>query len=252
LPIDRKYLAEILNFSGITENSYDTVADRDFIIDVCIDCVILMLHLSRISEDIIIWNTEEFKFIQLPDKFATGSSIMPQKKNPDIFELIRGKSASSIGHLTGLLSLIKGLPMSYNRDLQEDKRLFFPVIEDVFKSLEILILSVPEIKFNKKSIENKISDFTLSTDIAEYLVKKGVPFRKAHYITGNIVKYCLDKNKKLKDLKIEEFKKFSSKFSNDIKEILDFKNSINSKVSYGSTSLNNIKKELRRWKKKLK
>ncbi len=252
LPVDRKYLAEILNFSSISENSYDTVADRDFIIDVCTDCVILMLHLSRFSEDIIIWNTEEFKFIQLPDKFTTGSSIMPQKKNPDIFELIRGKSASFIGHLTGLLALLKGLPMSYNRDLQEDKRLFFPIIEDVLKILKILILSIPEVKFNKEIIENKISDFTLSTDIAEYLVKKGVPFRKAHNITGNIVKYCLEKNRKLRELEVKEFKKFSSKFSNDIKEILDFKNSINSKVSDGSTSLKNVKKEIKKWKRKLK
>jgi len=252
LPIDRKYMAELLGFSSISANTYDTVSDRDFIIEVCIACVILFLHLSRFSEDIVIWNTQEFNFITLPDKFATGSSIMPQKKNPDIFELIRGKSSSSIGYLTGLLTLIKGLPMSYNRDLQEDKCLFFPLIEDTSKAISILIKVVPEIKINKQTIKKKISSFTLSTDIAEYLVRKEVPFRKAHNIVGNIVKYCLEKNKNLNELTIDEFRIFSPMFSDDIMDILNFDYSVNSKISFGSTSLSNVKSEIEKWKKELK
>lgn len=252
LPIDRKYVAEILNFSKISANSYEAVSDRDYIIETCSACTILMLHLSRFSEDVIIWNSEEFKFLEIPDKFATGSSIMPQKKNPDIFELIRGKTSSSIGFLTGLFSIMKGLPLSYNRDLQEDKRLFFPIIEDTLKSLSILIKSVPGIKFNKNEIINKISDLTLSTDIAEYLVKKGVPFRQAHYIAGSIVKYCIESGKNIRSLEIKEFKKFSEKFSSDIKKILDFTYSVNSKNSYGGTSYSNIRKEIEKWKRKLK
>jgi len=252
LPVDRKYLAELLGFSDISRNAYDTVADRDFIVDVCVACVVFLIHLSRLSEDFIIWNSQEFQFIELPDKFSTGSSIMPQKKNPDIFELIRGRSSSSIGFLTGILTLMKGLPMSYNRDLQEDKTLFFPIIEQTLRSISILIKVIPEIKFNKKIIGGKISDFTLATDIAEYLVQKNIPFREAHNIVGKIVRYCIENKKGLRDLDIEEFKKFSPAFTSDIKKVLDFNYSVNSKNIYGGTSLSYVKKEIEKWKRKLK
>lgn len=252
ISIDRKYLAKLLGFSKISKNSIDTVSDRDFILEFATDCIIFLIHISRFCEDIIIWNTDEFQFVELPDKFCTGSSLMPHKKNPDIFELIRGKSSSSIGALFGLMCLLKGLPLSYNRDLQEDKKHLFEIIETVENSIKILLKITPEIKFNTDRIEKMISEFTLATDIAEYLVKKKIPFRKAHSITGEIVRYCIENKKKITSLTLEEFKKFSCEFEDDIFEFLDFKNSINSKTSIGGTSCLNVKKELERWKRNLK
>ncbi|MCM8803987.1 MAG: argininosuccinate lyase [Candidatus Omnitrophica bacterium] len=252
LKIDREYLSKLLNFSKISRNSLDTVSDRDFLVEIAFCCITTLLHLSNFCEDIIIWNMDEINYVILPDKFCTGSSLMPHKKNPDIFELIRGKTGSCIGLLTGLLTLLKGLPLSYNRDLQEDKKLLFEIVETLNFSLIILSKVVKEIKFNKERIEKSISSFTLSTDIAEYLVKKGVPFRKAHRIVGQIINYCIDNNKDLFSLSIDEFKKFSNFFDEDLLNILNFYNSINLKTSEGGTSLSNVKKEIKRWKKDLK
>jgi argininosuccinate lyase len=199
----------------------------------------------------IIWNMDEINYVNLPDKYCTGSSLMPHKKNPDIFELIRGKTGSCIGLLTGLLTIIKGLPLSYNRDLQEDKKPLFEIIETLKNSLKILSKVVEEIEFNKEKIKESVSSFTLSTDIAEYLAKKGIPFREAHGIVGKIVNYCIENKKELSSLKLEEFKKFSNSFENDIFEILNFEKSINLKTSPGGTSLKNAKREIKRWKKNL-
>ena len=249
LPVDREYLAKLLGFSGVSKNSLDTVASRDFLIESAFDCVLLMLNLSRFSEDLILWSTYEFGFVELPEKFCTGSSIMPQKKNPDILELIRGKSASVTGMLAGLMTLMKGLPLSYNRDIQEDKRLAFSIFEDTLASLDILSKLVARIIFKKDVMLKKLSQFTLATDIAEYLVKKGIPFRKAHKICGSIVQYCLEKDKNFSDLTMEEWKSFSSQISGDIKTILTFENSVKRKKSYGGTSPELVGKEIDRWKK---
>lgn len=252
LSIDRKYLARVLGFSNVSRNSIDTVSDRDFILEFATNCVIFLIHLSRFSEDIIIWNTDEFQFVELPDKFCTGSSLMPHKKNPDVFELIRGKSSSCIGSLTSLMCLLKGLPLSYNRDLQEDKKHLFEIVETVRSIIKILLKVIPEIRFNTERIKNMISQFTLATDIAEYLVRKNLPFRKAHSITGEIVRYCIENKKEISSLSLEEFRSFSPLFDRDILEYLKFENSVNSKKATGGTSFSNVKKELKRWKRILK
>ncbi|MCD6408676.1 argininosuccinate lyase [bacterium] len=252
IPYDAEYMANLLGFTKISRNSMDAVSDRDFILEVASISTICMLHLSRFSEDVILWNTQEFNYIILPDRFCTGSSIMPHKKNPDVFELIRGKSAISIGLMSGLFNLMKSLPLSYNRDLQEDKKSLFEILYILLSSLSILLLVVPEIKFNLEEINKKISDFTLSTDIAEYLVKKGVPFREAHKICGGIVKYCLKNNKTIKELDFEELKKFSDKFSKDVINLLNIEKSVNLKNSKGGTSSYQVKNEIKRWKRILK
>ncbi|MCM8784688.1 MAG: argininosuccinate lyase [Candidatus Omnitrophica bacterium] len=251
LPIDREYTAKLLNFPAISKNSLDTVSDRDFLIEVVFCCVLTLIHLSSFSQDLIIWNMDEIDFVKLPDRYCTGSSLMPHKKNPDVFELIRGKTSSCIGLFTGLLTLVKGLPLSYNRDLQEDKKPLFEIIEITKSILKIISKVVPKIEFNKEIIKNKISSFTLSTDIAEYLVKKGKPFREAYIIVGNIVNYCIENNKTFFSLTLDEFKKFSQVFENDIFKILNFESSVNVKISDGGTSSINVKREIGRWKKKL-
>jgi len=252
LGIDRQYLAGLLGFSGISRNSLDTVASRDFLVEFSGLCVMLMLNLSRFSEDLIIWSTSEFMFVELPDRYCTGSSIMPQKKNPDILELIRGKASSDIGMFTGLLTLMKGLPMSYNRDLQEDKRPLFAIFDDAVSSVDILTSLVSGIKFNKERMKEALSELTLTTDIAEYLVRKGIPFRQAHRVCGEIVRYCLENNKSLSSLKMDEWKGFSEKFSADIKNVLSLEGSVNTKVSVGGTARVLVKKEIGRWKRVLK
>jgi len=252
LNIDREYTAKLLKFPEITRNSLDTVSDRDFLIETSFYSVITLLHLSNFCEDVIIWNMDEINYINLPNKYCTGSSLMPHKKNPDIFELIRGKTGTCIGLLTGLLTIIKGLPLSYNRDLQEDKKAIFGILETLESSLKILCKVVKEIEFNEKKMKESISSFTLSTDIAEYLVKKKISFREAHRIVGKIINYCIENNMELTSLTLEEFKKFSSAFEKDIFEILNFEKSVNLKTSLGGTSLKNVKKEIERWKKNLK
>lgn len=252
LDIDRHYLAELLGFSGVSKNSLDTVASRDFLVEPAGACVMLMLDLSRFCEDLIIWSTSEFGFLELPDEYCTGSSIMPQKKNPDVLELIRGRAAVAIGMFTGLMTLLKGLPLSYNRDMQEDKRMVFGIFEDAVSSVNILSGLVSEIIFNKKAMEGALSEFTLTTDIAEYLVRKNVPFRQSHKICGAIVRYCLEKNKNLRSLEIKEWKSFSPVFSEDVKKVLSFEGSVNARSSAGGTAPELVKKEITRWKKALK
>jgi argininosuccinate lyase len=230
-PIDRKYVAKELGFKKIARNSMDAVSDRDFVIEFIFNTSILMMHLSRFSEDLIIWSTKEFGFIELPDSFCTGSSIMPQKKNPDVLELIRGKCGRVYGNLISILTVIKSLPMAYNRDMQEDKEPLFDSVDTAIKSLTVFEKLLRDIRFNRERM-NKASreGFTLATDLADYLVRKGIPFRNAHEIVGNIVRYCIDNNKEIEDLSLEELKRFSNSFKDDIYDILDMEKNIRKRL----------------------
>lgn len=253
LPIDRHFTAKELGFEEPIQNSMDAVSDRDFVLDVLYCGAMLMMHLSRLAEEIILWATDEFRFIELPDRFSTGSSMMPQKKNPDPAELIRGKTGRVYGNLLNMLTTMKGLPLTYNRDMQEDKEPVFDTIDTVIMSLRVITEMLPEIKFNKERMKEACgSGYITATDIAEYLVKKGVPFRNAHEITGKIVLYCNEKGKNLNELSIKELKKFSPKIEKDLYAILTPEGSIDSKSSYGSTSKKSVKEQIRMLRKRLK
>lgn len=253
LPIDRRYVAEILGFDGISENTIDAVSDRDFLIEFLSNMSILMMHLSRFAEELVLWSTEEFGFVTISDAFTTGSSIMPQKKNPDVAELIRGKTGRVYGDLISLLTTMKGLPLSYNRDLQEDKEPLFDAIDTVKATLGVLREMIPAISFDQERMyESASKGYTTATDIAEYLVKKGIPFRQAHEITGKIVLYCLKIGKDLNELDIKEFKDFSDLIDNDIYSVLTPEGSIRNKISYGSTSGKEVIRQIRRLKALLK
>lgn len=252
-PLDRDYVAKLLNFSQTTRNSMDAVSDRDFIIEFLSALSIIMMHLSRLAEDMILWNTYEFNFVILPDDFCTGSSIMPQKKNPDVLELIRGKTGRVYGSLFALLTLMKGLPLTYNRDMQEDKENLFDAIDTTSSSLDILGKMFEKVEFNKKRMEEEAKKgFILATEVADYLTKKGLPFRDAHEITGKIVAYCEVKNKELSELTVDEFKGFSEKFDKDIFEALDLKKAISARNIKGGTGIERIKDTIKYWEKLFK
>ena len=241
--INRYKTAEYLNFGDICLNSMDAVSDRDFIIETLSSLSILMTHISRMAEEIIIWSSFEFKFIELDDSYSTGSSIMPQKKNPDIMELLRGKTGRVFGSLINILTVIKGLPLAYNKDMQEDKEPLFDSINTVKNSLSIIPDVIKTMKINKDNMFNALKQgFIDATDVADYLVKKNVSFRDAHNISGNIVSYCIKENKTIQDLKTDEFKSFSPLFEDDIHFAIDFKNSINAKKVIGSPSIEAMKK----------
>ncbi len=248
-PIDRAYVAKLLGFDGIAKNSIDAVSDRDFVIEFLSDAAILIMHLSRLAEELVLWATEEFGFIELPEAFTTGSSAMPQKKNPDVIELIRGKAGRVYGNLFSLLTIMKGLPLSYNRDLQEDKLPLFDTVDTVKSCLNVLNEMGPAIKFNiQKMRETTKEGYSTATDMAEYLVKKGLPFRRAHEVTGKIVLYCIEKKKKLGELTLKELNKFSPLISEDIYSILEPEESVRGKISAGSTSPEEVRKQIRRLK----
>ena len=241
--INRYKTAEYLNFGDICLNSMDAVSDRDFIIETLSSLSILMTHISRMAEEIIIWSSFEFKFIELDDSYSTGSSIMPQKKNPDIMELLRGKTGRVFGSLINILTVMKGLPLAYNKDMQEDKEPLFDSINTVKNSLSIIPDVIKTMKINKDNMFNALKQgFIDATDVADYLVKKNVSFRDAHNISGNIVSYCIKENKTIQDLKTDEFKSFSPLFEDDIHFAIDFKNSINAKKVIGSPSIEAMKK----------
>lgn len=253
LPIDRRYVAKILGFDGVIENSIDAVSERDFVIEFIGDASIMMMHLSRFAEELVLWSTEEFGFITISDAFTTGSSIMPQKKNPDVAELIRGKTGRVYGNFISLLTIMKGLPLSYNRDMQEDKEPLFDTVDTVKAVLSVLREMIPAIRFNQERMyESASKGYSTATDIAEYLVKKGVPFRQAHEITGRLVLYCLKNRRELKELDIKEFKNFSDLFDSDIYPLLTPEGSVRNKLSYGSTSRKEVLKQIRRLKAQLK
>ncbi|MBI5663615.1 MAG: argininosuccinate lyase [Nitrospirae bacterium] len=249
LPIDRHYVAKLLKFPAVSENSIDAVSDRDFVAEFIASSSILMIHLSRLSEEFILWNSEEFKFIDLPDAFTTGSSIMPQKKNPDVLELTRGKTGRVYGNLMSILTIMKSLPLAYNRDMQEDKEPLFDTVDTVKACLGVLIEMLPLVRFNRKVMEKATAaGFLTATDLAEYLVKKGVPFRDAHSITGRVVKYCIDNNKKLTDMDLDELKQFSDLIGKDIFHYISVEVSVDGKKSYGGTSREKVLVRIRKIK----
>ena len=251
-PIDRQYTAKLLKFPEISHNSMDAVADRDFAAEFCSASALLMMHLSRFSEELVIWNSSEFGFVELSDAFTTGSSIMPQKKNPDAAELIRGKSGRVFGNLVSLLTLMKGLPLAYNKDLQEDKEPLFDSADTVKTCLKIFTGMMQSAKFKSLSIEElSTSGFLTATDMADYLVLKGVPFREAHEVTGKIVAYCLDNGKTLDKLSLKELRKISKRFDEDVSEHIALKNSVDRKNIYGGTAKKQVKAQISRLTKKL-
>jgi len=216
-PLNRQRVAELLDFGSISENSLDGVSDRDYMLDYLAAASICMMHLSRFCEELIIWNTNEFRFVEMDDAFATGSSIMPQKKNPDVAELIRGKTGRVYGHLIGLLTVMKGLPLAYNKDMQEDKEAFFDARDTLVKSLTVFTAMLKTVTFRREVMEKGASGgFTNATDCADYLVKKGVPFRDAHRVVGELVAHCLGEGKALLDLNLQELKKFHPAFEEDV------------------------------------
>jgi argininosuccinate lyase len=245
LPIDREFTAGLLKFPAITQNSMDAVSDRDFIIEFVSCSAMIMMHLSRFSEDLITWSTEEFGFAEIADAFTTGSSIMPQKKNPDVAELIRGKTARVYGNLTTLLTIMKGLPMTYNRDLQEDKIPCFDSVDTVKLCLKIFDAMVHHVKFDRKKMQSGAgSGFSTATDLAEYLTGKGVPFREAHGIVGKMVAYCLGKKKNFSDLTMKEFHFFHKSFGEDIYGYLIVENAVNIRNITGGTSEKAVRRRI--------
>ena len=246
-PIDRSYTAKLLNFPEISHNSMDAVGDRDFAAEFCSASALLMMHLSRFCEELVIWNSSEFGFVELSDAFTTGSSIMPQKKNPDAAELIRGKSGRVFGNLVSLLTLMKGLPLAYNKDLQEDKEPLFDSADTIKISLKIFADMMKSAKFRVLIDEElEANGFLTATDMADYLVLKGVPFREAHEITGKTVAYCLDEKKTLSELSLVELRKISNRFEKDVTEHIALKNSVDRKNVYGGTAKKQVKAQITR------
>ncbi|WP_196599656.1 argininosuccinate lyase [Pectinatus frisingensis] len=244
-PIDRQYVAEQLNFSAIYSNSLDAVSDRDYIMEFLSAASILMVHLSRISEEIILWCSREFSFIELDDAHCTGSSMMPQKKNPDVSELVRGKTGRTIGHLMAMLTIVKGLPLAYNKDLQEDKEGLFDTIDTVKFSLAVYAQLIRGMKIKKDIMLKAVrEDFSNATDLADYLVKKGLPFRQAHAVSGRAVHYCIEQHKWLENLSMEEYKKLSDLFEADIYDAIKPEICVKNRNSYGGTSYEQVKMQI--------
>jgi len=241
-PTDMEMTARYLNFSRVTANSMDAVSDRDYMMEFCSAAAIIMVHVSRMAEELIIWSTHEFRFIEISDAFCTGSSIMPQKKNPDVPELMRGKAGRVFGNLMALLTLTKALPLAYNRDLQEDKEPVFDTVDTVLATLRILAKLIPEITVNPRQMRLMASQgFTLATDVADYLARKGIPFRKAHHIVGQVVQYCIQNSKELKDCTLDEFKTFHKAFDSDVFKYLDISSVVDQRASIGGTATSRVK-----------
>ncbi|RAK21242.1 argininosuccinate lyase [Anoxybacillus vitaminiphilus] len=252
-PIDRRLTAELLGFDGIYENSIDAVSDRDFIIEFLSNSSLLMMHLSRFCEELILWSSQEFQFIEMDDTFATGSSIMPQKKNPDMAELIRGKTGRVYGSLFALLTVMKGTPLAYNKDMQEDKEGMFDTVKTVTGSLKIFTGMIATMKVNAAVMEKATKqDFSNATELADYLAAKGVPFREAHEIVGKLVLTCIEKGIFLADLPLAEYKKASELFEADIYEALNPYTAVNRRNSAGGTGFAEVRKAIEKAKKLLR
>lgn len=242
-PLDRDYTAQELGFAGATRNSMDSVADRDYVIELLSALSTIMMHLSRFSEEIIIWNTNEYRFVEIDDAYSTGSSIMPQKKNPDIAELVRGKTGRVYGALMSILTTMKGLPLAYNKDMQEDKELTFDAIDTVKGCLALFDGMMKTMVFNQKAMTQSAQNgFTNATDAADYLVNQGVPFRDAHGIIGRLVLYCIDKNQSLDELTLAEFQQFSPAFKEDIFEAISLKTCVEKRITTGAPGPEEMKK----------
>lgn len=253
LPINREYSAKLLGMNGIVVNSLDAVSDRDVMIELISTCSIVMMHLSRLSEELVLWSSLEFSFAQFDDSFSTGSSLMPQKKNPDIAELVRGKVGRVYGSLFGLLTIMKALPLAYNRDMQEDKVHLLQALDTTKECLHLTSELLKKTNFKKDRFEKELDgDLLLSTDLVDYLVRKNVPFRKAHNIVGNVVAFCVENGKKLNELTLAKYKQISPKFEEDIFKLLTARSSVQNKKSQGGTSPKEVEKQINFWLKALK
>jgi len=252
LPIDRRYSASLLGMDGLIDNSVDAVSDRDVMIELINDCSIIMMHLSRLSEELVLWNSQEFSFARFNDSFATGSSLMPQKKNPDFAELIRGKVGRVYGSLIGLLTVMKALPLAYNRDMQEDKVHLFQAVDTTKECLAIAAKLIGNTQFEKDRFEKDLNgDFSLSTELVDYLVRKNVPFRKAHQMVGAVVSKCVEAKIKLDQLPLANYKKIAAEFGEDLFELLTARSSVKNRQSEGSTSPSEVNRQIKFWKKRL-
>ena len=244
-PIDRQFVADQLNFDAVYSNSLDAVSDRDYIMEFLSAASILMIHLSRLSEETILWCSREFFFVELDDAHCTGSSMMPQKKNPDVSELVRGKTGRVMGHLMAMLTTVKGLPLAYNKDLQEDKEGIFDAIDTIKFSLAVYARILRGMKVRKDVMHRAVAeDFSNATDLADYLVKKGMPFRHAHAVSGKAVHYCIEQGKWLADMSMDEFKKLSELFEADIYEAISPETCVKNRNSYGGTSYQQVEMQL--------
>ncbi len=244
-PLDRDYTAELLDFYGPTQNSMDGVSDRDYLIEYLSALSTIMMHLSRFSEEVIIWNSNEYRFIEIDDAYSTGSSIMPQKKNPDIAELVRGKTGRVYGALMALLTTMKGIPLAYNKDMQEDKEMAFDAMDTTNGCIQLFDGMLSTMTFNKDNMEDSAKNgFTNATDAADYLVLKGVPFRDAHGIIGRIVLYCIDKNKAIDDMSLQELKEFSEAFGEDIYDAISMETCVNKRLTTGAPGKEAMEKSI--------
>ena len=249
---DRYFEAEKLSFDSIALNSLDGVSDRDFCVEMLSAIALLMMHLSRFSEELILWSSWEFKFVELSDSFTTGSSIMPQKKNPDMAELVRGKTARVYGDLMATLTMLKGLPLAYNKDMQEDKESIFDACETVKMCLKVFAPMIETMKVNSENMKKAASEgFINATDLADYLVKKGLPFRSAYKISGSIVAYCIENKLILETLPLEKYKEYSDLFENDVYDDIDLSTCVNKRVSVGGTSVESVEMQIKYVKEKI-
>ena len=240
-PLDREFVANQLGMIGVTQNSLDGVADRDFAVEVCFVMSMIMVHMSRFSEEIILWSSNEFSFVDLDDAYSTGSSIMPQKKNPDVAELARGKAGRVFGSLVALLTVMKGLPLAYNKDMQEDKEQVFDAIDTVSMTLPVFTKMLATMRVNGENMKRGAAGgFTNATDAADYLVKKGLPFRDAHEVIGKMVAYCLSNNKSIEELTLAEFKNCSPLFDEDVYTAISLENCVNLRDITGGTATNQV------------
>lgn len=252
-PIDRHYTAGLLGFEAVSANSVDSVSDRDFIIEFLSAASICMMHLSRLSEELILWSSAEFGFIELPDAFATGSSIMPQKKNPDVAELVRGKTGPVFGNLMAVLAMMKSLPLAYNRDMQEDKTPLFESADILSACLQIYIQLLPKIRFNTTTMQKAASQGYLNaTDLADYLVTKGMPFREAHHCVGQVVSFALKKKKEIQELSLKQLRQYAPRIEGDVFDHLAIRQMIDRRKSIGGTATAAVKAAIRKAQKKLK
>ena len=252
-PLDREYTAELLGFYGPTLNSMDGVSDRDYLIEFLSACATIMMHLSRFSEEVIIWNSNEYQFVELDDAYSTGSSIMPQKKNPDIAELVRGKTGRVYGALMALLTTMKGLPLAYNKDMQEDKEMAFDAMDTVADCIALFTGMIKTMKFRKdRMAKSAMNGFTNATDAADYLVGKGVPFRDAHGIIGRLVLYCIEKDTSIDALSLEELRSISDKFDEDIYDAISLKTCVEKRLTIGAPGAEVMKQVIEKNKEYLK
>ncbi|WP_029915678.1 argininosuccinate lyase [Pelobacter seleniigenes] len=248
-PIDREWVAEKLGFAGVTRNSLDSVSDRDFAIEFCSFAGILMMHLSRLSEELILWSSADFNFIELSDAFCTGSSIMPQKKNPDVPELVRGKTGRVYGNLIALLTLMKSLPLAYNKDMQEDKEPLFDTIDTIKGSVKVFADMIAQMKVKADNMRIAAArGFSTATDVADYCVRKGLPFRQAHEVVGKTVRYCVETGKDIPELSLAEFREFSALIDEDIYDYVTLEASVNARKATGGTAREAVERELARLK----